>query len=84
MIYEFTTPDGLLVDSASGNTWIGADQEYTITSTSTSTGDAVVCIYSFVLSFNTDVSLQGCLLRFRQFFWARVPRHYHAELIEHQ
>lgn len=36
---------GLLVDSASGNTWIGADQEYTITSTSTSTGDAVAVSY---------------------------------------
>lgn len=36
---------GLLVDTASGNTWIGADQDYTITSTSTGTGNTVSVSY---------------------------------------
>lgn len=36
---------GLLVDTASGNTWIGADQYYTITRTSTDTGNTVAVSY---------------------------------------
>ncbi|KAG2155178.1 acid protease [Suillus bovinus] len=36
---------GLLVDTASGNTWIGADQDYTVTSTSTGTGNTVSVSY---------------------------------------
>ncbi|KAG2121621.1 acid protease [Suillus clintonianus] len=36
---------GLLVDTASGNTWIGADQEYTKTNTSTGTGNTVSVSY---------------------------------------
>lgn len=36
---------GLLVDTTSGNTWIGADQHYTITNTSTNTGNTVFVSY---------------------------------------
>ncbi|KAG1734605.1 acid protease [Suillus lakei] len=36
---------GLLVDTASGNTWIGADQSYTTTTTSTGTGNTVSVSY---------------------------------------
>lgn len=61
VIHESTTPDGLLVDTASGNTWIGADQEYTITSTSTDTENTIVCIplyYKLILmSHHTSLSL---------------------------
>ncbi|OJA21136.1 hypothetical protein AZE42_04353, partial [Rhizopogon vesiculosus] len=35
----------LLVDTASGNTWIGADQQYTITNTSTDTQNTVSVSY---------------------------------------
>jgi pepsin A len=36
---------GLLVDTASGNTWIGAEQYYTITNTSIDTGNTVSVSY---------------------------------------
>ncbi|OJA21130.1 hypothetical protein AZE42_04354 [Rhizopogon vesiculosus] len=39
----------LLVDTASGNTWIGAKQEYTFTNTSTDTQNTVVCTYPLML-----------------------------------
>ncbi|KAJ8593752.1 acid protease [Rhizopogon salebrosus TDB-379] len=52
---------GLLVDTASGNTWIGADQDYTVTSTSTATNDTVSVSYG-TASFSGEEYLDTIVL----------------------
>lgn len=50
--------DNLAVDTATANTWVGANQPYTITSTSLQTSDSVVSIVSPADGFLVELELK--------------------------